>query len=127
MGLWLFYSLRAENETAKKLGEQLLALAETVREPALLLSAHYTLGAPLFLRREMTLSRGHLEQGTLLYDIRHQHSLTSSYGFDPGLACLLWLALALWHQGYPDQALKRGQDALAWVQERAHPLTWRWA
>ena len=34
-----------------------------------------------------------------------------------------WSALALWFLGYPDQALKRSQEALALAQELDHPFT----
>ena len=45
---------------------------------------------------------------------------------DPGMSCLSFGALTLWHLGYPDQALKRSHEA-------AHPgpascltpLAWR--
>src|SRR5207302_1977970 len=39
-GLWTFYSARAEHQTARKLVEQLLSLAQSVQDPALLLRAH---------------------------------------------------------------------------------------
>ena len=47
-GLWAFYAIRAELETAHELGEQLLRLAQSQQDPALLLEAHYALGTILF-------------------------------------------------------------------------------
>ena len=40
-----------------------------------------------------------------------------TYGDDPGVACLSNLALTLWHLGYPDQAAKRAEEALALARE----------
>jgi len=42
---------------------------------------------------------------------------------DPGVACLSYMALALWPLGYPDLALKRSQEALTLAQELAHPFS----
>ena len=48
-GLWEFYGLRGEYQTAQELGEQLLALAQRQPDPALLLVAHNVLGDHLVL------------------------------------------------------------------------------
>jgi len=37
--------------------------------------------------------------------------------------CLSWTTHALWSLGYPDQALKRSQEALALAQELSHPFS----
>ena len=54
--------MRGEHQTARELGEQVLHLAQSARDPALLLEAHYALGVPLlslgeFALPESTLSR----------------------------------------------------------------------
>src|SRR5206468_1096011 len=43
-GLWVFHYTRAELRTAQELGEQLLALAESGHDAALLMEAHHVLG-----------------------------------------------------------------------------------
>src|SRR5262245_4908355 len=43
-GLLLFYTARAEHQTARELAELCLHLAQSTRDPALLLETHYTLG-----------------------------------------------------------------------------------
>jgi predicted ATPase len=50
--------------------------------------------------------------------------LAFRYGsFDPGVACLSYEAWTLWHLGYPDQALKRIQQALTLGRELDQPFT----
>ena len=44
-------------------------------------------------------------------------------GIDTGVNCLSYAALTLWTLGYPDQALKRGNEALALAQALSHPLS----
>src|SRR5262249_28832423 len=52
-GLWLFYTARGELQTARELGEQLLALAERVQDPMLLVQACHALGPTLFWLGEL--------------------------------------------------------------------------
>src|SRR5262249_32117350 len=105
-GLWRFYLVRAEYQTARELAEQCLSLAQRVHDPALLLVAHYTLGATLYVLGELTLSRAHLEQGLALYEPQQHHHLAFRYGMDLGVWCLSYGAWPLWQLGYPDQALR---------------------
>jgi len=86
------------------------------------MAAHYMLGATLHMLGELAPARAYLEQGITLYNPSQHRSHTSLYGFDTGMACLIWMALALWHLGYPDQALKRMREALTLAQAQAHPF-----
>src|SRR5438067_7814008 len=62
-GLWRFYLVQAEYQTARELADQCLSLARRGHDSALLLVAHYTLGATLYISGELTLRRANLEQG----------------------------------------------------------------
>ena len=85
-GLCLFHSGRGELQTARELGEQLLSLAQSVQDPALLIEAHHPLWALSLLLGEFAAARDHFEQGIALYDPRQHHSLTFLYGgHDPGV------------------------------------------
>jgi predicted ATPase len=126
-GLAQFYLVRAEYGTARDLGEQLLRLANRRQDPALLLEAHRLLGGVLYLLGELTSARAHLEQGMGLYDRQQHRSHTFLYGHDPAVVCLSIVALALWHLGYPAQALQRVHEALTLAQELDHPFSLVWA
>jgi class 3 adenylate cyclase/predicted ATPase len=120
-GLWIFYLVGAEFQTARELGEQLLTLAQRVQNPALLLEAHNTLGETLFHLGEFVLAREYLEQGITLYDPQEHCSLTFVSWQDPGVAHQSYAARVLWYLGYPDQALKRSHEALTLAQRLSHP------
>jgi predicted ATPase len=114
--------MQGEHQTARELGEQLLRLAQSLQDPALLLVAHHVLGDTLFWLGEFAAAREHAEQGIALYDPQQHRSLAFLYGgYDPGVGCLCKAALNLWHLGYPDQALQRSHEALTLAQELAHP------
>src|SRR5262249_43309190 len=68
-----------------------------------------------------------MEQGIVLYDPQQHHSLAFLYaGIDPGVGCRNGSAMSLWFLGYPDQALKRLQEALTQAHELPHPLRLRY-
>jgi predicted ATPase len=130
-GLWRYYHNRSELQMAGELGKQLLTLAQQVRDPELLLEAHHALWSTLFFAGELASARGHLEQGMAFYDPQHHRSHVSLHsGHDPGVCCLLHAACVLWFLGYPDQGLKRSEEALALAQKLVQPhnlaLALRW-
>jgi predicted ATPase len=122
-GLWVFYNTRAELQPAQELAEQLLTLAQSVQDPALLLEAHLALGTTLFSLGELASAQVHLEQGIALYDPQQHRSLAFRSGQDPGVFCRAFAPWALWYLGYPAQALQRSQEALTLAQELSHPLS----
>jgi predicted ATPase/class 3 adenylate cyclase len=122
-GLWAFYSVRAEYNTARELGEQLVSLAGSAQDSALLTEAHAARGNTLCFLGELVLARGHLEQAIALYDPQQHRSHAFVYGQDPGVHSLSYATLALWLLGFPDQARKRSSEALGLAQELSHPYS----
>jgi predicted ATPase len=122
-GLWEFYQLRAEHQTARELAEQLFALAQRQSDPALRLLAHDVLADTLLMLGEFHGAHEHAEQGTALYDVHQHHSNAFLYGYDFGIHCLSYVGWALWFLGYPDQALKKVQAALGLARDVSHPFT----
>ena len=121
-GLCGYYVMRAELQTARELGEQLLTLAQQQQDAAALMQAHQSLGALLFHRGELPAARTHLEQALALYSAPPSRALAVP-GSDLGVVCLSYGALTLWGLGYPEQALRRSQEALHLTQQLAHPFS----
>ncbi len=119
MGLWQFYLVRAQHQTARELGERLLSLAQRDGDPALLVQAHRALGEAFQNLGELVSAQQHLAQGSALYDPQQHHS--RAILSDPGVYCLSFVAWVLWLLGYPEQALKRSQAALTLARELSHP------
>jgi class 3 adenylate cyclase len=127
-GLWAFYLNKLELQAALELSEQLLTLAQQSQDKSLLLEAHQSMGHSLFELGEFTQARRHLEQGIDLYDAKQHRAHVFRYGgADRGVACLSLLALSLWYLGYPEQALKRSQEAVALAEGLSHPLSLAYA
>jgi predicted ATPase/class 3 adenylate cyclase len=121
-GLSAFYLVRGDFHTSHELGEQLLHLAQNMGNPSFLLRAHSALGPTLFYLGEFAPSQEHLEQGLALYHAQRHHS-HATFLQDPGVSCLCYLAWDLWFLGYPDQALKRIDEAVTLAQNLSHPYS----
>jgi class 3 adenylate cyclase/tetratricopeptide (TPR) repeat protein len=107
-GLRQLYNARGEYQRAREFGEHALALAQRLQDSALLITANYTLGVPLFNLGEMVSAYAHFEQGMTLADAQQD----SRYG----AWCRMFAGPILWYLGYPDQALQRSHEALTLAQ-----------
>jgi predicted ATPase len=122
-GLSRLYKKRGKLRRARDLGEQLLVLAQSQGNTALLLRGHYVLGDTLLWLGEFSAARAHLEQGLAIYDPQQHDTHDLLYEADPWLGCLGALSVTLWFLGYPDQAQQRSAEALALAQELSHPYS----
>ncbi|HJY82157.1 MAG TPA: hypothetical protein VKK81_13880, partial [Candidatus Binatia bacterium] len=125
VGLWAFYLVRAEHQTARELVEQGLSLAQNTHNPIFLVWAHVMLGETLFFLGEFALAREHVEEGIALYDPQKRRSYRALD--DPKVSCLSQTVRVLWCLGYPDQALQRIHAALTLAQELSHPYSLAYA
>ena len=122
-GLWNYYQVHAELQTAHALGEQLLTLAQQVQDAAMLMAAHRALGMTLFYLGAVASAHTHFTQGIALYDPQQHRASAFLYGEDAGVICHSFAAWALWYLGYPDQGLTRSDEALTLAQQSAHPFS----
>jgi predicted ATPase/DNA-binding SARP family transcriptional activator len=123
-GLSVFWYVRAEYHRAYGLAEEALSLAQQTEDPLLVLLGHWYLGFISFSLGEYTTARVHLEQVIAFYDPdQHHRSLVLLRGSDAGVSALAYDACCLWCLGYPDQALKRSQEALALARALDHAFS----
>jgi predicted ATPase len=120
-GLAAFYSVRPDFKAALELGEQCLRLAQGQQDAYPILGAHLEVGGALFGLGEFTQALEHFEEGNALYEPEKHCALAALYGYDLGVSCLCRTFYVLWYLGYPDQALKKSEQAFALVQEPFHP------
>jgi DNA-binding SARP family transcriptional activator/predicted ATPase len=128
LGLRRFYLHRGELLTARELGEQLIALARSLQHaedvaPYHLSRAHMMHAETLYCLGEFAEVRDQCETGFGFYDPRQRDAHLSLYGNDTGIGLRIYESLALWHLGFPDRALRKGDEMLSLAQELAHPFT----
>jgi class 3 adenylate cyclase len=111
-GLSVFHQARGELDIAFRLGEQLLGRASASRDVSTFVSAHLSLGIPLFWWNDPSRALACFEQAIALYDPAQHRSLAYVYGQDPGVSARSYSALALWQAGFPDRALTTAHEAI---------------
>jgi predicted ATPase len=122
-GLCASYWVGGKHRQARDQAEQFLHLAQRQEDTAPRMVAHRALGLPLYLMGEVAQAHEHFAQSLALYDLQQHRTLAFAYGQDPGVAALATDTWALWLLGYPDQALRRSQEACTHAEELAHPFT----
>jgi DNA-binding winged helix-turn-helix (wHTH) protein/predicted ATPase len=121
--LYELYEYRGAFERSRELGEQLLQVASSHHDPALLLGAYDALACTAFHLGTFAQVLDYTERELSLYDPQQHRTLTTLYGKNLGVTCWYWSAMALWFLGSPDQALGRIDQALTLAQTLAHPYS----
>jgi len=122
-GLSLTYSARGKIRMGREVAEQLLVVAERLREPESLAYAHNVMGNTLFWLAELGTARMHLEKGIALYQPEWNRSLAFRFGFNCASTCYFFLGRVFWHLGYPDQAVTSAEQAVAIAEAVSHPVS----
>jgi DNA-binding winged helix-turn-helix (wHTH) protein/tetratricopeptide (TPR) repeat protein len=128
-GLVSYHHVRAELSEARAIGEQLLRhAAQQPEDVALRVQAHYGYGATLFHTGALAEAAAHL--GAALHDYdpaAHRHHIQVYGGYDPGVACSLWLAWTRALQGELEQAAAYNRDGLALAHRHGELFSLAWA
>ena len=123
LGMWSFYLLRGQLETAQALAERLHGLAQDTREPEQLAEAHRVLGVTLFRRGKIGLARTHMEEAlSLQRSERQSHGHLLRYARSPAVHMRSTLSWILWYLGLPDQACVRSEEAMELARKASDPF-----
>ena len=128
-GLVSYHHVRAELADAHALGEQLLRYAARHREDlGLRIQAHYGHGATLFHMGAFDAAREHFEIALRDYEpAMHREHVLAYGGYDPGVACSLWLAWTLALLGRLDEAANRHRQGLEIASRVTDSFSLAWA
>jgi adenylate cyclase len=122
LSLFGSHLLQGKLGEAQKLAEQLLRVAESVDDPALLLAARVALGNSLFWRGQLAPAREQLERCTGIPGAAQADTISLLYAFDVRVRTLSTLSLLLCLQGYPDQSLARTTEAIRLAEQESSPF-----
>jgi len=121
-GMYAMYLVRGKVQIANELAEQLMRRADNTDDSAIVLYARIARGVASYFMGDFSTALEHLEVGISIYETERHRPLILRYGFDAGVWCLCYASATHWHLGYPDQALKRSNEALSLAQKLSHPL-----
>jgi class 3 adenylate cyclase/predicted ATPase len=107
LGTWEWRLVRGDLRLSVDLAAEGMAVAERLNDPGTLMEALFMPGATMFYRGQFADARARHEQAVSAYDDRERTKFWTAYtGHNAGVTHRCYLALALWHLGYPDQARK---------------------
>jgi predicted ATPase len=122
-----FHIWRAELRSALRLAEEALRLAERLGDPSLLGRAHRAIGVVHHHLGHLAAARRHYREGLALYDPERDRGKAARLVGDTSAACYANLGIVLWIEGFPDQALRHVEAAIAAARAASHPLSEAWA
>ena len=106
------------------LADEGMKLAESSNDPGMLMEALFMPGVTKFYRAQFAGARACFEKALRTYDDRERTKFWTAYsGHDGGVTHRCYLALTLWHLGYPDQALKLAVETHALARTIGHAFT----
>jgi tetratricopeptide (TPR) repeat protein len=112
LGTWEWRLVRGELRPCVDLAADGLALAERLNDPGVTMEALFMPGVTMFYRGEFAGARACYEKALAGFDDRERTKFWTAYtGHNAGVTHRCYLALALWHLGYPDQALRVDREA----------------
>jgi predicted ATPase len=118
-GQWLMRIWKLELRTALELAVELLAAAEEVKDPAMLLVGNSARGCALLDLGELVSGNEHLEKALALFDLRQPLPKKLEA---PRLDSLTYLYFGLYQVGYPDRAWAKSYEMLEVAQRSSDPF-----
>jgi predicted ATPase len=118
-GLWVNHLVRSEFRLALEIAEELLARAQSLNDPTLLLFAHQALGDTAYSLGELLLAKENLEKTIALCGGERERAL----GVDMEVVARSYAAGAMQLLGYPEQALRGGEQAVALARLLSDPFS----
>lgn len=125
-GLWSYHLVRGEHTMAMSYTDEMTRLAPRLRDDGMIIQADWASGCSRFFKGQFTEAHTCLERGRGLYDVRRHRALAFQFGQDPCVSCHSFDAMTLWILGYPDQAEKKAQEAIALARDLGYPFTLTW-
>ncbi len=122
-GLFVNSVGRAQLQEAQQLVQQQIALADQTGDISQIADARGGQGIVYFYLGQWTPCRTLLEQCLFRSQDQSFYAKPLIPAQHLGLANHRHLSIALWHLGYPDQALEQMQEAMARAEALSHPFT----
>ena len=124
LGMWEWHLVRGDLRPCVDLAADGMALAERLNDPGMLMEALFMPGATMFYRAQFADARVCYEKAVADYDDRERTRFWAAHtGHNAGVTHRCYLALALWHLGYPDQALRLDRETLELARTIGHAFS----
>jgi predicted ATPase len=124
LGQWEWHLVRGDLEPSVGLAAHGMTLAARRNDPGMLMEARFMRGATMFYRGQFADARVCYEQAVAAYDDREQTRFWATHtGHNAGVTHRCYLALVLWHLGYPDEAVKVDRETRGLARTIGHAFS----
>jgi class 3 adenylate cyclase len=124
LGMWEWRLVRGDLRVAVDLAADGMGLAERIHDPGVLMEALFMPGVTMYYRGQFAEAQARLDEAISTYDDRERTKFWSAYsGHNAGVTHRCYLALALWHLGYPDQARQLDAEMRELARTIGHPFS----
>lgn len=122
-GLRTFHLTSGDLQAAHELSRTLRFLGDEKDESVYRAAGEYGMGSVAYYQGQCKAALQHSEQAVVFYDAARSREIIAGYALDFGIGARCYMALASWHLGYPDRALRFADDAVVQARCLGHPLT----
>jgi serine/threonine protein kinase/predicted ATPase len=124
LGMWEWNIVRADLRACVGQAADGMALAERQGDPGMMMEALFMPGVTQFYRGQFADAGVHFDNALRNYDDRARTKFWTAYtGHDGGVTHRCYLALTLWHLGFPDQARTVAREACELARSIGHPFS----
>ncbi len=124
LGLWEWHIVRGDLRVCVDQAADGMALAASADDPGMWMEALFMPGVTMFYRGEFAGARDCFEKALSAYDDQERTKFWTAYtGHNASVTHRCYLALALWHLGYPDQALQLAREMQDLARTLKHAFT----
>ena len=124
LGMWEWRIVRGDLRLCVDLAAEGMALAERLNDPGMMMEALFMPGVTMFYRARFADARACHEKALVEYDDRARTNFWTAYtGHNAGVTHRCYLALALWHLGFPDQARKVDRESCETARTIGHAFS----
>jgi class 3 adenylate cyclase/tetratricopeptide (TPR) repeat protein len=124
LGIWEWRIVRADLRLCVDLAAEGMELAQRLNQPGMLMEALFMPGVTMFYRAEFAGAREHFDKALTGYEDLEQTKFWTAYtGHNASVTHRCYLALTLWHLGYPDQAFKVDREMRELARAIGHPFS----
>jgi DNA-binding winged helix-turn-helix (wHTH) protein/tetratricopeptide (TPR) repeat protein len=124
--LGLLNMFRGKIRPALGIADQVVDLAEGLKDPTLIMEAHRARGSTLLEMGRCSEALEHVDRASHLYSL-HPYPQTLISGRDCKVLSECSAGKALWALGFPDAAMRRMQVGLEFARQLAHPQSLAYA
>jgi adenylate cyclase len=125
-GLWEYRLCQGNHATARRHADEMLQLAELMRDDATLVGAHWGAGCSRMAMGELTDAHNHFEKSAQLYNAQRDRKLAFRFGQDPCMTSLCYDAVTLFILGYPERAERSMKQSIVLARKLGYPFTLAW-